>query len=540
MNQCAFPDSWNEVNMYSTVMTSMLCGIHAIPIQVEVDISTGLPAFEMVGYLSSEVREAKERVRTALHNCGVSLPAKRITINLSPGNIRKTGTGFDLPIAVALLCAMGVLEERASAGSVFVGELNLNGQLLPVNGILPVVSDGIADCSLPNSEDGISDAKTDRKNLRFIIPAENLAEGRLVREACVSGFTSLESVIAFLRDGTEETSEAKPVRPAEETKKGVDFAEVNGQPYLRRAAEVAASGMHNLLMVGPPGAGKTMISERLATILPPLTEEEKLELSKIYSVCGMLNNRNALLEQRPFRSPHHTVTRAGMTGGGAVPRPGEISLAHHGVLFLDELTEFDKATLEILRQPLEDRQIHLTRALTSVCYPADFLLLASMNPCNCGYYPDMQKCRCSAATLRRYAQKVSQPLIDRIDICVQAPMVTYAELTDKGNNESSAAIQKRVAACHQIQQERYHNEAFHYNSRIPAARMEEFCPLGSKEQSYMESIYRKMALTARTYHKILRVARTIADCEQSPQIHVGHLSEAVCYRSMDERFWGGM
>lgn len=526
--------------MYSTVMTSMLCGIHAIPIQVEVDISTGLPAFEMVGYLSSEVREAKERVRTALHNCGVSLPAKRITINLSPGNIRKTGTGFDLPIAVALLCAMGVLEENVSAGKVFVGELNLNGQLLPVNGILPVVSDGIVDYPSWNSADCISEAEKDREKLRFVIPAENLSEGQLVRGACVLGFSSLESVIMYLRDGIKEPTEQKVIKPVEESKKDVDFAEVNGQPYLRRAAEVAASGMHNLLMVGPPGAGKTMISERLATILPPLTEEEKLELSKIYSVCGMLNNRNALLQQRPFRSPHHTVTRAGMTGGGAVPRPGEISLAHHGVLFLDELTEFDKATIEILRQPLEERQIHLTRFLTSVCYPADFLLLASMNPCNCGYYPDMQKCHCTQATLRRYAQKVSQPLIDRIDICVQAPMVTYAELTEKGNNESSVDIQKRVAACHQIQRERYRKESFHYNSRIPAARMEEFCPLGDKEQKYMESIYQKMALTARTYHKILRVARTIADCEESRQITVGHLSEAVCYRSMDERFWGGV
>lgn len=520
--RCTFPDSWNEVNMYSTVMTSMLCGIHAIPIQVEVDISTGLPAFEMVGYLASEVREAKERVRTALHNCGVSLPAKRITINLSPGNIRKTGTGFDLPIAVALLCAIGVLGEECCRDKVFVGELSLNGQILPVNGILPVVSDGYEEN--PAAE--------------FIVPMDNLTEGQLVKRAKVCGVSSVAAVIRYLTDGVKEP--VSDIRILPEKPIPVDFSEVNGQSFLRRAAEVAASGMHNLLMVGPPGAGKTMISERLASILPPLTEKEKLELSKIYSVCGMLNNRNALLQQRPFRSPHHTVTRAGMTGGGTVPRPGEISLAHHGVLFLDELTEFDKATLEILRQPLEERQIHLTRALTSVCYPADFLLLASMNPCNCGYYPDMQKCHCTPRTLQRYAQKVSQPLIDRIDICVEAPMVTYTELIKKGNNESSASIQKRVAACHQIQRERYQNESFDYNSRIPAARMEEFCSLGSKEQNYMESMYKKMALTARTYHKILRVARTIADCEESKEIRVGHLSEAVCYRSMNERFWGGV
>lgn len=508
--------------MYSTVMTSMLSGIHAIPIQVEVDISTGLPAFEMVGYLSPEVREAKERVRTALHNCGIVLPAKRITINLSPGNIRKTGTGFDLPIAVALLCAIAVLDETCCKDKVFIGELNLNGQLLPINGILPVVSDGTKE----------------RPQTDFVIPIENLLEGQLVKEACVHGFASLESVIAFLQNGSYEVPPL--VNKKERAKESVDFAEVNGQPFLRRAAEVAAGGMHNLLMVGPPGAGKTMISERLATILPPLNEEEKLELSKIYSVCGMMNNCNALLQKRPFRSPHHTVSRAGMTGGGAVPRPGEISLAHHGVLFLDELTEFDKSTLEILRQPVEEKQIHLTRAGINVCYPADFLLLASMNPCNCGYYPDMQKCRCTPATLRRYAQKISQPLMDRIDLCVEAPMVTYAELTGKGHNESSAEIRRRVENCHNIQCNRYKGESFCYNSRIPAARIEEFCPLGQKEQKYMESMYQKMSLTARTYHKILRVARTIADFEESEDIRIHHLTEAVCYRSIDDKFWGGM
>ena len=506
--------------MYSTVRTSMLCGIHAIPVQVEVDISTGLPAFEMVGYLSSEVREAKERVRTALHNCGVSLPAKRITINLSPGNIRKTGTGFDLPIAVALLYAIGVLEEEDNSNRVFVGELNLNGQVLPVNGILPVVSDGFCE---------------ENKN-EFVIPMDNLAEGKLVQDAKVYGFSSLESVICYLRDGRKE--QPKETSFVEEGKAKVDFAEVNGQPFLRRAAEVAASGMHNLLMVGPPGAGKTMISERLATILPPLTEEEKLELSKIYSVCGMLNNHNALLQQRPFRSPHHTVTRAGITGGGAVPRPGEISLAHHGVLFLDELTDFDKATLEILRQPLEERQIHLTRALTSVCYPADFLLLASMNPCNCGYYPDMQKCRCTPQSRKRYFQRISQPLIDRIDICVEAPPLTYGELTGRSVNEASSTIRARVERCQKIQLERYEKEPFHHNSEIPASKMKIYCALGEKQQKYMENIYESMALTGRTYHKILRVARTLADMDGEEMIRLEHLSEAICYRSINEKYWG--
>uniref|UniRef100_UPI0040562110 YifB family Mg chelatase-like AAA ATPase n=1 Tax=Agathobacter sp. TaxID=2021311 RepID=UPI0040562110 len=507
--------------MYSTIKTAILEGIHTKPIQVEVDISNGMPAFDMVGHLSQEVKEGKDRVRTALHSLGIALPPKRITMNLSPANLKKCGNGFDVPMAAALLLSLGLVDKKQCEDKLFVGELSLNGQILPVNGILPIVSDAC--------ESGIRNV---------IVPKENENEANLVKKANVYAFSHLKEMVGFLNGKPYE----KNVRKPEEilVKPKLDFCEVNGQTFLKRACEIAASGMHNMLLVGPPGAGKTMISERMSTILPPLTEEECLELSKIYSVCGLLTQKTALLSNRPFRAPHHTITKISLSGGGRIPKPGEISLAHKGVLFLDELTEFQKDTLDVLRQPLEEHEIRLARVDSSVTYPADFLLLAAMNPCNCGYYPDMQRCRCSQASRRRYLERVSQPLIDRMDICVQASSLSYAELTGKAKGETSAAIQKRVLHCHEIQRERYKNQPFSYNSHIPAGMLNEFCALGEKEQHYMEYIYEKMALTGRTYHKILRVARTIADLEEAKGIKLKHLNEAICYRSVDLKYWGGM
>lgn len=511
--------------MYSRITTFMLDGIRAIPVQVEVDISVGMPVFDMVGYLAPEVREAKERVRTALHNCGIVLPPKRITVNLSPANVRKNGTGFDLPIAVALLAAMGLIEQEKCNDIVFAGELNLSGQMMPVRGILPVVSDGI--------KEGYH---------TFVVPLDNLAESRLVPEAKVYGCDSLLSVLSYLQKGVYENTKESS-KASSEKKQIPDFSEVYGQQFLKRAAEIAACGMHNMLMVGPPGAGKTMISERIATILPPLTEEEQLEVSKIYSVCGMMTESAALVKERPFRNPHHTISMAGLAGGGRNIRPGEISLAHQGVLFLDELPEFSKATLEILRQPMEEHCIHLSRAMGTVTYPSNFLLLASMNPCNCGYYPDRNRCRCTHAALQRYFGRISQPLIDRMDLCVEAPSVSFSELTGQTGgekNESSGSIRERVCACQQRQLFRFREEPFFHNSGIPAAKMQKYCRLGEKEQLFMEEMFHKHTLTARTYHKILRVARTIADMQESENIQMPHLTEAVCYRSIGDKFWGGV
>ena len=515
------------VFMYSMIHTAALEGIHTIPVLVEVDVSAGLPMFEMVGYLSSEVREAKERVRTALHNCGISLPAKRITMNLAPANIKKIGTAFDLPIAVALMCSLGIVETERCKDIVFVGELSLNGRILPVNGILPIVSDGVKD-----------------KKYRFVVPKQNQHEANLVKEALIYTFDDLSELIRFLNNEENADNWKVPKPTSEELNDNkiyhVDFSDVNGQQLLKRASEVAAAGMHNMLMIGPPGAGKTMISERIPTILPPLLEEEKLELSKIYSICGLLDNKNALIRDRPFRNPHHTISKAGLVGGGFHPNPGEISLAHQGVLFLDELTEFHRDTIEVLRQPLEEKKISLARAGGQIVYPANFLLLAAMNPCKCGYYPDMQKCRCTESEQKRYFGKISQPLIDRIDICVEASPLSYAELRGNGNNESSAEIRARVIACHKRQRVRFANEDFWYNNQIPASKLETYCFLEAKEAAYMENMFEKMELTGRTYHKILRVARTIADLDEEEGIRLHHLREAICYRSINEKFWGGM
>ncbi len=521
--------------MYSIVTTAIVQGIKSVPVYVEADVSDGMPIFEMVGFLSSEVKESKERVRTALRNSGYMLPAKRITINFIPANIRKTGSGFDLPIALAILCAMGIVPEEALQDTFIIGEISLNGELKPVNGILPMVSEAC-----------------EKGSRKCIVPFENAGEAGLVTGADVFALQTLNEVIALF-NGTsydELLSVRKKCKDAgrENTDYPVgcgtgnmghvpDFSEINGQHVLKRACETAVSGMHNLLMIGPPGAGKTMTAMRIPTILPPLKASEQMELSKIYSVSGLFTNRESLLDVRPFRCPHHTITPQGLAGGGIIPKPGEISLAHKGVLFLDELPEFKKDTLEILRQPMEDKVARLVRLNGNFEYPADFMLVAAMNPCKCGYYPDMQRCRCNAAGIERYINRISQPLLDRIDICVATIQIPFEELNGESKEETSEQIRERVMEVHERMQYRFRNENFLFNSQIPASKIKEYCKLDAKQENYMEQTYKKLNLTARAYHKILKVARTLADMDKSEDIMMRHLNEAICYRNVDKQLW---
>lgn len=504
--------------MYSLVTTSIIQGIKSIPVYVEADVSDGMPLFEMVGSLSPEVKESKERVRTALKNTGYILPPKRITINFIPANIRKTGSGFDLPVVAAVLCAIGIVPEEALKDTMVVGEISLSGEVKPVNGILPMVAEA--------KERGVT---------RCIVPAENQTEALLVKEIEIFAVQSIAEMIHILNGGTYIEKEIG--KAVEKTIRLLDFSDIQGQNFVKRACEVAVSGMHNLLMIGPPGAGKTMTAMRIPTILPPLDEKEQMELSKIYSVSGQFQLREQLMEERPFRCPHHTITMQGLVGGGLIPKPGEISLAHKGVLFLDELPEFKQNTIEILRQPMEEKEVRLVRVNGTYEYPADFILVAAMNPCKCGYYPDMQKCRCTAASIERYINRISQPLLDRIDICVETPQIKFEELNGTKKEECSDTIRERVIEVHAIQKKRYQKEDFQFNSQIPAARIAEYCALSKDQEKYMKKIYKQLNLTARSYHKILKVARTLADMDGSENILDAHLNEAVCYRNIDKRFW---
>lgn len=510
--------------MYRVVKTAIVCGIESVPVRVEADVSDGMPIFEMVGFLSGEVREARERVRTALRNLGYALPAKRITVNLSPANVRKSGSSFDLPIAVAVLSAMGILPDGELDDMMIVGEVSLGGEILPIRGVLPI--------AVMAKEQGLK---------WCMVPAENAVEAALVEGLQVIAVSSLKDVVHMLNG--EKIPMVEPVRQRTEDNSEIkqpDFADIRGQHFVKRACEVAVSGMHNLLMVGPPGAGKTMVAKRIPSILPSMSPREQLELSKIYSVCGLLREGGELMRERPFRSPHHTITPQGLSGGGRIPRPGEISLAHKGVLFLDELTEFRRETLEILRQPLEEHQVQLVRLQGNFAFPADFMMVCAMNPCNCGFYPDRSRCNCSRAMLEHHVKKISRPLLDRIDICVEAKQLEYKDLINAGKKEeSSACIRERVVRAQNRQHKRFQGTGICFNSRIPSSEIEQYCSLNGEQKKYMEKMYEKLGLTARSYHKILKVARTIADLDDQEDIAMKHLNEAVCYRGIDQGFWEG-
>ena len=508
--------------MFAKINSLGLFGLNAFAVDVEIETSKGTPAFDIVGLPDTVVKESRERIRSALRENGIAFPLAKVIVNLAPADTKKSGSVHDLAIFVALLCVTGNITEDISK-SAFIGEVSLNGDVRPVNGVLPMV---------------LLAERVGFENV--FVPAENAHEARVVSGITVYGVESAGQLIRhFCRDEVilpQKPYEAK----AEEYFDAVDFADVKGQYAAKKALEYAAAGGHNVLMIGSPGSGKSMLAKRLTTILPAMTFEESIETTNVHSVSGLVSKDSPLVTRRPFRSPHHTISAAGLAGGGTVPRPGEISLAHNGLLFLDELAEFDRRTLEILRQPMEDKQVTISRAAGTVTYPCSFMLVAAMNPCPCGYYGHPAKqCICGKKQVAQYLSKISGPLLDRFDIHIEVPPVEFERISSSDKEESSAAIRERVQAAREIQNRRFRGTGISCNAKITPELLPQVCEMTDAARDTLKGVFERMGLSARAYDRILKVARTIADMNGAETIDKSHIAQAVQFRSLDRKYWAG-
>lgn len=506
--------------MFAKVSSLGLFGLNAFSVDVEIDISRGNPQFDIVGLPDTVVRESRERIRSALRACGIEFPVASVMINLAPADTKKSGSVHDMAIFMAILKAMRMLD-RSLEGCCFIGELSLNGDVRPISGVLPMV--------MLAREIGVKSV---------FVPYDNASEASVITGINVFGVKNGEELILHFRNQEQLVPHEHYIPPETAYNETLDFSDVRGQQSAKSALEIAAAGGHNALLIGSPGSGKSMLAKRMPSILPPLTFEEALETTKIHSISGLLNPKTPIITKRPFRSPHHTISAAGLAGGGTVPHPGEVSLAHNGLLFLDELAEFDRKTLEILRQPLEDRKVTIARASGTVTYPCTIMLIGAMNPCPCGYFGHPKRnCICGKKKVSGYLSKISGPLLDRFDLHIEVAPVEFEDLSSKNSEESSSEIRKRVIAARKIQDARFSGTPITCNALITADKLQEYCPMDDAAVILMKNVFDKLGLSARAYDRILKVARTIADLDNSEVIMKRHVAAATQFRSLDRKYW---